>query len=62
MKTASKQNASRVAKSYGAAEVREAITIGKLVNYYQSKVDVTTREVVGVETLARWFHPQDGMV
>jgi EAL domain-containing protein (putative c-di-GMP-specific phosphodiesterase class I) len=42
--------------------VREAITTGKLANYYQSKVDITTRQVVGVETLARWFHPQDGMV
>ncbi len=56
------QNAPRVAKVYGAAEVREAITTGKLANYYQSKVDITTGQVVGVETLVRWFHPQDGMV
>jgi EAL domain-containing protein (putative c-di-GMP-specific phosphodiesterase class I) len=62
MDTLSKQDGSRMAKIYGADEVREAITSGKLVNYYQSKVDVTTRQVVGVETLARWFHPQDGMV
>ena len=62
MNTLSKQNARRAAKIYGADEVREAITTGKLANYYQSQVDITTRQVVGVEALARWFHPQDGMV
>ncbi len=51
MDTLSKQDAPRVAKTYGADEVREAIATGKLTNYYQSKVDVNTRQVVGVETL-----------
>jgi len=49
-------------KIYGADEVCSAISNGKLFNYYQSKVDTETRKVVGVETLVRWFHPQDGMV
>ncbi len=49
-------------KSYGADEVRAAITNGELVNYYQPKVAVATGEVVGVETLVRWRHPVDGMV
>lgn len=53
----------RVAKKvYGAAEVRAAIDNGELVNYYQPKVVVATGEVVGVEALVRWRHPQDGMV
>ena len=49
-------------KSYGADEVRAAITNGELVNYYQPKVAVATGKVVGVETLVRWRHPVDGMV
>jgi EAL domain-containing protein (putative c-di-GMP-specific phosphodiesterase class I) len=49
-------------KIYGADEVHSAITNGKLLNYYQPKVDTVTRKVVGVEALVRWFHPQDGMV
>ena len=47
---------------YGAEAVRAAIANGELVNYYQPKVAVATGEVVGVETLVRWRHPQDGMV
>ena len=49
-------------KAYAADEVRAAIANGELVNYYQPKVAVATREVVGVETLVRWRHPVDGMV
>jgi EAL domain-containing protein (putative c-di-GMP-specific phosphodiesterase class I) len=51
-----------VKKIYSADEVCSAITNGKLLNYYQSRVDSTSSRVVGVETLVRWFHPQDGMV
>jgi EAL domain-containing protein (putative c-di-GMP-specific phosphodiesterase class I)/DNA-binding NarL/FixJ family response regulator len=49
-------------KIYGADEVRAAIAGGELVNYYQPKVSVSSCRVVGVETLVRWRHPQDGMV
>jgi EAL domain-containing protein (putative c-di-GMP-specific phosphodiesterase class I)/CheY-like chemotaxis protein len=49
-------------KVYTAAELRAAIEGGQLVNYYQPKVAVATGEVVGVETLARWRHPADGIV
>ena len=49
-------------KVYGADELRAAIDNGELVNYYQPKVAVATGEVVGVETLVRWRHPQDGLV
>jgi EAL domain-containing protein (putative c-di-GMP-specific phosphodiesterase class I) len=51
-----------IKKIYSADEVRSAITNGKLLNYYQSRVDSTSFRVVGAETLVRWFHPQDGMV
>jgi EAL domain-containing protein (putative c-di-GMP-specific phosphodiesterase class I)/FixJ family two-component response regulator len=49
-------------KVYAADELRGAIEEGQLVNYYQPKVAVATGEVVGVETLARWRHPADGIV
>ncbi len=49
-------------KVYEADAVRTAINNGELVNYYQPKVLVSTGRVVGVETLVRWRHPEDGMV
>jgi EAL domain-containing protein (putative c-di-GMP-specific phosphodiesterase class I)/CheY-like chemotaxis protein len=49
-------------KTYSASAVRSAIKNGELVNYYQPKVALATGQVVGVETLVRWFHPEDGMV
>ena len=49
-------------KNYSANELRAAIDSGELINYYQPKVAVATAEVVGMETLVRWLHPQDGIV
>lgn len=49
-------------KVYAADEVRAAIANGELVNYYQPKVVTATGRVMGVETLVRWNHPQDGIV
>jgi EAL domain-containing protein (putative c-di-GMP-specific phosphodiesterase class I)/ActR/RegA family two-component response regulator len=49
-------------KIYGPEEVRLAIKGGELVNYYQPKVEISTKRVVGVETLVRWRHSRDGMV
>ncbi|MET1162324.1 MAG: EAL domain-containing response regulator [Pseudoxanthomonas sp.] len=49
-------------KSYDADELRHAIDRGHLVNYYQPKVVVASGAVVGVETLVRWRHPEDGLV
>jgi EAL domain-containing protein (putative c-di-GMP-specific phosphodiesterase class I) len=42
--------------------MRHAIAGGELVNFYQPKVDILTGALVGVETLVRWRHPEDGMV
>jgi EAL domain-containing protein (putative c-di-GMP-specific phosphodiesterase class I) len=49
-------------KTYTADELRNAITNGELINYYQPKVAVANREVIGVESLVRWQHPTDGLV
>lgn len=60
---ATTQDGPRAAKKiYSADELRAAIANGELVNYYQPKVAVATGRAVGVETLVRWRHPQDGMV
>ena len=49
-------------KGYGADRLDQAIRQKELVNYYQPKVSVATGELVGVETLVRWRHPEDGLV
>ncbi|WP_410499390.1 EAL domain-containing protein [Chitinibacter sp. S2-10] len=39
-----------------------AIANGHIVPYFQPKVDVRTGMIKGVEALARWLHPERGMV
>jgi EAL domain-containing protein (putative c-di-GMP-specific phosphodiesterase class I)/ActR/RegA family two-component response regulator len=48
--------------AYDAERLRAAIDAGEIVNFYQPKVDVASLAVVGAEALARWRHPQDGLV
>jgi EAL domain-containing protein (putative c-di-GMP-specific phosphodiesterase class I)/ActR/RegA family two-component response regulator len=49
-------------KMYNSDELRAALDNGELINYYQPKVAVATGELIGVETLARWQHPVDGLI
>ena len=49
-------------KTYDPERLHAAILARELLNYYQPKVDVATGAVLGVETLVRWMHPQDGLV
>lgn len=49
-------------KKYDASALSAAILKNELVNYYQPKVLLATGRMVGVETLVRWQHPEDGMV
>lgn len=49
-------------KVYSVDALRAAIANGDLVNHYQPKVEVATGKCVGVETLVRWHHPEDGLV
>ncbi len=49
-------------KSYAAETLQQAIASGHLVNHYQPKVELATGRLIGVETLVRWEHVEDGLV
>jgi len=44
------------------AQLRVALETAQLVLFYQPKVDLVTGEVMGVEALVRWQHPQKGLL
>lgn len=44
------------------AELRDGIERGELVLHYQPLVDLGTGETVALEALARWQHPQRGLL
>lgn len=43
-------------------ELRKALEQGQLELHYQPKVTLASGEIVSVEALARWNHPQKGMI
>jgi len=43
-------------------ELAAAIRNGEIIAFYQPKVDIRTGMLKGVEALARWMHPTNGMV
>jgi EAL domain-containing protein (putative c-di-GMP-specific phosphodiesterase class I) len=42
--------------------IKDALTKQEFVLHYQPKVDMVSREVIGVEALIRWQHPEDGLL
>ncbi|MGG3914168.1 bifunctional diguanylate cyclase/phosphodiesterase [Rossellomorea vietnamensis] len=42
--------------------LRKVLEFDQLCLYYQPKVDLDTRHIIGVEALIRWHHPALGMV
>lgn len=42
--------------------MRTALQKGEILLYYQPKVDVKNRKIIGMEALVRWCHPEMGMV
>ncbi len=42
--------------------LRKALRNNELEMYYQPQVDTKTRQIIGVEALLRWNHPQFGLV
>jgi diguanylate cyclase (GGDEF)-like protein/PAS domain S-box-containing protein len=46
----------------GIGDIRSALDRREFVLHYQPKVNMNTGEVVGVEALIRWQHPERGLV
>jgi EAL domain-containing protein (putative c-di-GMP-specific phosphodiesterase class I) len=42
--------------------MRQAISAGSIVPFYQPKVSLTTGRITGFEALARWRHPERGLL
>ena len=45
-----------------AEELRLALMRGEIVPFYQIQVDARSRQIVGLEALARWKHPEKGLL
>jgi EAL domain-containing protein (putative c-di-GMP-specific phosphodiesterase class I)/GGDEF domain-containing protein len=45
-----------------ATDLRHAVEKGELCLHYQPKVDTTSGRLIGMEALARWMHPERGMI
>lgn len=43
-------------------DMRHAIERDELTLYYQPQIDIRTGEIVGMEALIRWNHPEHGMI
>lgn len=43
-------------------DLRKAIERNEFVVYYQPKVNTQTEQVVGMEALVRWLHPERGLI
>ena len=50
------------AEEFDADELSRAIVAGEMDTYFQPKIDVKTLQIVGVEALARWRHPEKGII
>ena len=46
----------------GPVDVDRALAAGEFVAYFQPKANLTTAKVTGVEALARWVHPTQGVL
>ncbi|GJM13504.1 MAG: transcriptional regulator [Pseudohongiella sp.] len=47
---------------YEAERLKQGIAAGELSNFYQPKVLLASGDLVGVEALVRWEHPEDGLI
>lgn len=49
-------------KIVGVSDLRHALGNGQIIAWYQPKVDAGTGLIVGAEALARWQHPELGLI
>ncbi len=52
----------RAIRQVEASDLAHAIASGQLLNHYQPKVCTRTGQVVGMEALVRWLHPEHGLI
>jgi len=43
-------------------DLRRAIDLDQLILHYQPQIDLATNDIVGVEALVRWQHPDRGLI
>jgi len=43
-------------------EIKEGIKAEEFILYYQPKIEIATRKIVGMEALVRWNHPRRGVL
>ena len=55
-------NDSAAAAAELAEELRSGLKRGELYLVYQPRIDIATRQLVGVEALLRWRHPRHGVL
>jgi EAL domain-containing protein (putative c-di-GMP-specific phosphodiesterase class I) len=48
--------------SYSLEEILHGVRNGQIAPFYQPKVELATGHVLGMEALARWHHPEHGLV
>ena len=51
-----------MSEPFNVADLASAIDNGEMDTYFQPKVDIHSGEVVGVEALVRWNHPDFGVI
>jgi diguanylate cyclase (GGDEF)-like protein/PAS domain S-box-containing protein len=44
------------------AELRTAVDANQLLLHYQPKIELGSGEIIGVEALVRWLHPEHGLI
>ena len=49
-------------QAFSVAEITEGLKRDEFEPFFQPKVEMKTRRIVGAEALARWRHPQKGLV
>lgn len=52
----------RIDRPFSEAELLDGIRMGQIEIVVQPKVQMATRQPIGVEALARWRHPQRGII
>jgi diguanylate cyclase (GGDEF)-like protein/PAS domain S-box-containing protein len=58
----SEMNARVLERLINENNLRSALEKEELVLHYQPRVDVASRQIVGIEALVRWLHPERGLV